>query len=166
MSNKKYKMVNVPSSGYTGRIHIEEDKEKENLDYSENQNLYLSNLIIKIILANLPLSVNEEVLYKQFSKFGEIESIKIIPPKIEDKYPKNIAFICFYRTEFAINAKNAMDGKVILGMPVNIKWGKKINIKFSNFVSDNVCNFLKFRSKIFSLKYMLRFQKTFTKNNL
>jgi len=71
--------------------------------------------------------MTEETLYKHFIKFGGIESLKIMPPKAEGTFSKNIAFINFLKPEYAKKAKEAMNEKIISGSIVKIKWGRKLN---------------------------------------
>lgn len=95
--------------------------------------------------------MTEELLYKSFFVFGEIESIKIMTPKIENSIyqcqtiaTKNIAFINFFKPEYAKGAVQKMDGKLLMGHPIKIKWGKQSNIKkiYSNCVSPTAYKML------------------------
>ncbi len=81
-----------------------------------------------MFVGNLSASVSEETLYKHFHKYGDIDSIKILTPK-ESTSGKNIAFINFFKQDQAVNAKTSMEGKLISGHQIKIKWGKKLSNK-------------------------------------
>lgn len=89
-------------------------------------------------MSNISIHTTEELLYKYFSKFGGIESIKILPPKVgNNMFSRNIAFINYFKPEYALKAKNEMEGKIILGNPIKIKWGKN-NQTLQNLVSPTL----------------------------
>jgi RNA recognition motif-containing protein len=79
-------------------------------------NIYLN-------LAGLGINITEEILYKHFLKFGEISNIRICSPKESDNFSKNYAFLTFYKSEQATQAKQQMSNKIIKGSQIKIKWG-------------------------------------------
>jgi RNA recognition motif-containing protein len=82
--------------------------------------------------------LTEESLYKHLIKFGGIESIKIMPPKSEGIFNKNIAFVKFMSPKYAKTAKDMMNEKIISGNLIRIKWGKKLSPFSSNLIPDHV----------------------------
>jgi RNA recognition motif-containing protein len=75
-------------------------------------------------------------LYKYFSRFGDIESIKTLNPRGDNTSYKKVAFINFFKPEDARKAKSKMEGKNIGGHPIYIKWGKKLTLNQTNSVSN------------------------------
>jgi len=70
-----------------------------------------------IWLGSIHQDTTEEELRAEFSMFGIIESIKILPVK-------NCAFINFSDQNSAINAFNNSFGKVVHGNPIRVGWGR------------------------------------------
>lgn len=64
-------------------------------------------------------------MIREFGIYGKIESIKIIPPKLEN-IKHFIAFVNFSSASAAEKALLEKQNKLILGQPVKIKFGKKI----------------------------------------
>lgn len=73
-------------------------------------------------------------LYKYFLKFGDIHSIKTLNPRGDNTSYKKVAFINFFKPEDAREAKSEMEGKVIGGHPMYIKWGKKLTFNQLNSI--------------------------------
>ncbi len=80
------------------------------------------------------MGATELSLYKAFSKFGDIESIKTLNPRGDDTSHKKVAFINFFKSEDAKEAKSDMEGKVIGGHPIYVKWGKKFTLNQTNSI--------------------------------
>lgn len=128
-----FKFQNSSSYGDQDKSHGEKNipsqEDDSNLD---NTNLYISNLSVH---------TTEESIYKHFIKFGGIESIKIIPPKTDVSYNKNIAFINFLKSEYAKEAKEFMNEKMLSGNQIKTKWGRKLPKKdLSNMIPSHVRN--------------------------
>lgn len=87
----------------------------------DNENISNSNLY----LGNLSQFVTEEMLFSLFSKFGDIENVKII--KNEDKSMKNIAFICFKSPVSAHKAKITLTDYELYGNPLKIGYLNFLN---------------------------------------
>lgn len=69
---------------------------QEKLDILRKNQSSSNNVYTK----NLKLSVTEEQIQAEFSKFGEIVSVRVPPPK----KPTSSAFICFHEKDDALNA--------------------------------------------------------------
>ncbi len=74
-------------------------------------------MVNNLYIGNLAHEVNEEMLAKIYSKYGEIESIKLMQPRSEDerKRKRNCAFIKFFKYEAAYLAKEELAEKFLLG---------------------------------------------------
>ena len=89
----------------------------------------LMNLVNSLYIGNLSHEVTEELLARIYSKFGEIESIKLMLPRNEDerKRKRNCAFIKFYKYEAAFLAKEELAEKFLFGQQMRICWAKGIS---------------------------------------
>eukprot|EP00611_Tribonema_gayanum_P017989 TRINITY_DN3099_c4_g1_i4.p1 TRINITY_DN3099_c4_g1~~TRINITY_DN3099_c4_g1_i4.p1 ORF type:complete len:825 (+),score=378.43 TRINITY_DN3099_c4_g1_i4:177-2651(+) len=74
-------------------------------------------------------TVTEERLNEIFSAFGEIYSIKIMWPRTDEERARrrNCGFVSFWRRGDAEAAREAMQGKDVEGMSIQIGWGKPIS---------------------------------------
>ena len=65
------------------------------------------NIVNSLYIGNLAHEVTEDLLARIYSKYGEIESIKLMLPRNEDerKRKRNCAFIKYYKYESAYLAK-------------------------------------------------------------
>ena len=77
----------------------------------------LMNLVNSLYIGNLSHEVTEDLLLRIYSKFGEIESIKLMLPRNEEerKRKRNCAFIKFYKYEAAYLAKEELAEKFLYG---------------------------------------------------
>jgi len=68
-----------------------------------------------LYVGNISPQVTEEILYKEFAKYGTIGSVKIMWPRSDDekKRGKNCGFVSFMDRESAEKAKDAMQGIVL-----------------------------------------------------
>lgn len=66
--------------------------------------------VTNIYVGNLSPDVTEDLLTKTFSRFGEIESVKVMWPRTDDerKRGRNCGFIKYYKYESALLAKEQM----------------------------------------------------------
>lgn len=69
-------------------------------------------------MRNISFKINEEILKKEFSKFGNVVEVSII--RFEDGKMKGFAFIGFDNIKSAIKAISGMNEKEILGRPVAV----------------------------------------------
>jgi RNA recognition motif. (a.k.a. RRM, RBD, or RNP domain) len=82
-------------------------------DFDEFGGESLDPTSTNLYVGNLAPAVTEEVLFKQFSQFGPIASVKIMWPRTEDerKRGRNCGFVSFMDRTAAENAKQEMNGK-------------------------------------------------------
>jgi len=86
------------------------EKTKEMLRYKNSKKR--CNLYVK----NFPPTTNKEQLEELFSKYGEIENIKIFPKEGESIY----AFVCFKNPENASRAKTELNQHTFNGKQLYI----------------------------------------------
>ncbi|XP_061658286.1 U2 snRNP-associated SURP motif-containing protein isoform X1 [Syngnathoides biaculeatus] len=84
-------------------------------------NLYISCISPKM---------NEEILCKEFGKYGPLASVKIMWPRTGEERCRtsNRAFVAFMTRKDAERALAALDGKVIMGFEMKLGWGKPARI--------------------------------------
>lgn len=87
------------------------------------------NIVNNLYIGNLTHEVTEETLASIYSKFGEVESIKIMLPRNEDERhrKRNCAFIKFFKYESAYLAKEELGEKFLFGQQMRICWAKGIS---------------------------------------
>uniref|UniRef100_A0A8C9VH45 Zgc:163098 n=1 Tax=Scleropages formosus TaxID=113540 RepID=A0A8C9VH45_SCLFO len=76
------------------------------------------------------LQMNEEMLCKEFGKYGPLASVKIMWPRTDDERTRltNRGFVAFMTRKDAERALAALDGKVIMGFEMKLGWGKAVRI--------------------------------------
>ncbi|XP_029956603.1 U2 snRNP-associated SURP motif-containing protein isoform X2 [Salarias fasciatus] len=84
-------------------------------------NLYISCISPKM---------NEEMLCKEFCRYGPLASVKIMWPRTDEERCRtsNRAFVAFMTRKDAERALAALDGKVIMGFEMKLGWGKPARI--------------------------------------
>lgn len=80
---------------------------------------------MKIYIGNLSFSTTEDQLKNAFSDFGEVESVNIIKDKETDK-SKGFAFVEIENAENALNAIEAMNGKLFDGRKLRVNQAKEM----------------------------------------
>ncbi|KAF5741413.1 putative glycine-rich RNA-binding protein [Tripterygium wilfordii] len=75
----------------------------------------------KLFVAGLSWSVDEKSLKDAFSSFGEVSEVKIIYDKDSGR-SRGFGFVHYSDEEEAKRAKDAMDGKALLGRPLRISF--------------------------------------------
>lgn len=75
-------------------------------------------------------TVNEEVLCKEFAKYGPIASVKIMWPRTQEEKDRNrnCGFVSFMERKHAEQALRNLDGKELLGYVMRVGWGKAVPI--------------------------------------
>ncbi|KFK38254.1 hypothetical protein AALP_AA3G089300 [Arabis alpina] len=73
----------------------------------------------KLFIGGLSWSVDEQSLKDAFSSFGEVSEVRIAYDK-ESGRSKGFGFVDFAKEDDALSAKDAMDGKGLLGRPLRI----------------------------------------------
>lgn len=75
----------------------------------------------KLFVAGLSWSVDERSLLDAFSNFGEVTEVRIMYDKVTGR-SRGFGFVYFAKDDFAASAKDAMDGKELLGRPMRISF--------------------------------------------
>ncbi|XP_072231637.1 U2 snRNP-associated SURP motif-containing protein [Leuresthes tenuis] len=85
-----------------------------------------TNLYINCISPKM----NEEMLCREFCKYGPLASVKIMWPRTDEERCRtsNRAFVAFMTRKDAERAMAALDGKVIMGFEMKLGWGKPARI--------------------------------------
>ncbi|KAF7662053.1 hypothetical protein LDENG_00247950 [Lucifuga dentata] len=93
----------------------------DDLSMPTSTNLYISCISPKM---------NEEMLCKEFGKYGPLASVKIMWPRTDEERCRtsNRAFVAFMTRKDAERALAALDGKVIMGFEMKLGWGKPARI--------------------------------------
>ncbi|CAG8533918.1 5307_t:CDS:10 [Acaulospora colombiana] len=83
-----------------------------------------------LYVGNISPEVNEEMLCKEFAKYGPIASVKIMWPRTQEEKDRNrnCGFVSFMDRECAALALKNMDGKELLGYVMRVGWGKAVPI--------------------------------------
>ncbi|KAI1898636.1 hypothetical protein AGOR_G00074420 [Albula goreensis] len=74
--------------------------------------------------------MNEEMLCKEFGKYGPLASVKIMWPRTDDERTRvtNRGFVAFMTRKDAERALAALDGKMVMGFEMKLGWGKAVRI--------------------------------------
>ncbi|XP_031427922.1 U2 snRNP-associated SURP motif-containing protein isoform X2 [Clupea harengus] len=74
--------------------------------------------------------MNEEMLCKEFGKYGPLASVKIMWPRTDEERTRvsNRGFVAFMTRKDAERAMAALDGKTIMGFEMKLGWGKPVRI--------------------------------------
>jgi len=103
--------------------------DQENYDTIDHAttNLYLGNLC--------PM-VTEELLFAIFSKFGEINSVKIMWPRTEEERQRkrNCGFVSFKNRNDAQEAITELNNSILYDYQMSVGWGKSVKIGNTPFV--------------------------------
>ncbi|XP_058483040.1 U2 snRNP-associated SURP motif-containing protein [Solea solea] len=105
-----------PDVPLSGRSTLYDD-----LTVPTTTNLYISCISPKM---------NEEILCKEFGKYGPLASVKIMWPRTDEERCRtsNRAFVAFMTRRDAERALAALDGKVVMGFEMKLGWGKPARI--------------------------------------
>lgn len=81
-----------------------------------------------LYIGNVSPHVTEEVLLREFGRFGPIGSVKIMWPRSQEERERNrnSGFVLFMDRNDADRAKDAMQGLDLMGYQIRIGWGKNI----------------------------------------
>ncbi|TYH04538.1 hypothetical protein ES288_A08G014700v1 [Gossypium darwinii] len=75
----------------------------------------------KLFVAGLSWSVDEKSLKDAFSSFGNVSEVRIMYDK-ETGRSRGFGFVHFSNENEAMSAKDAMDGKALLGRPLRVSF--------------------------------------------
>ncbi|XP_068600080.1 U2 snRNP-associated SURP motif-containing protein [Brachionichthys hirsutus] len=83
-----------------------------------------------IYINSISPKMNEEILCKEFAKYGPLASVKIMWPRTDDERCRtsNRAFVAYMTRKDSERAMAALDGKVIMGFEMKLGWGKPARI--------------------------------------
>ncbi|KAG2463790.1 SR140 protein, partial [Polypterus senegalus] len=83
-----------------------------------------------LYIGSINPKMNEEMLCKEFGKFGPLASVKIMWPRTDEERArvKNRGFVAFMNRKDAERALQALDGKVVMGFEMKLGWGKAVRI--------------------------------------
>ena len=98
------------------------------------------SFVNNLYIGNLASEVTEDLLLKIYSKYGEVESLKLMLPRNEDerKRKRNCAFVKYYRYEGAYLAKEELAEKFLYGQQMRICWAKGIAqmVRAAGYMAD------------------------------
>lgn len=75
----------------------------------------------KLFVGGLSWSVDEKSLKDAFSSFGDVTEVRIVYDKDSGR-ARGFGFVIFSNEDAAKSAKDAMDGKALLGRPLRINF--------------------------------------------
>ncbi|MBN3315945.1 SR140 protein, partial [Atractosteus spatula] len=91
-----------------------------------------SNLVVYVTIHfNMEQrAMNEEMLCKEFGKYGPLASVKIMWPRTDEERTRvtNRGFVAFMNRKDAERALQALDGKTVMGFEMKLGWGKAVRI--------------------------------------
>uniref|UniRef100_A0A3P8YPD5 U2 snRNP-associated SURP domain containing n=1 Tax=Esox lucius TaxID=8010 RepID=A0A3P8YPD5_ESOLU len=111
-----------------------EEKKKSNLElFKEELKQYVFNSFLcffTVVSMCLYLYMNEEMLCKEFGKYGPLASVKIMWPRSDEERTRvtNRGFVAFMTRKDAERALAALDGKTVMGFEMKLGWGKAVRI--------------------------------------
>lgn len=120
---RQTKVKRAPGKNVVDEV-VEHHFEREKDFYDESTDPTTTNLYV----GNLASPVNEQILWKEFGKFGPISSIKVMWPRTEEEKRRNrkCGFVSFCERVHAELAKDAMQGFEFYGQELRIGWGKPV----------------------------------------
>ncbi|XP_066571037.1 U2 snRNP-associated SURP motif-containing protein isoform X2 [Amia ocellicauda] len=119
---KRKKLTNEPG-GY-GDIDTPQSRRSlfdDDAGVPQTTNLYIGCINPKM---------NEEMLCKEFGKYGPLASVKIMWPRTDEERTRvtNRGFVAFMNRKDAERALQALDGKTVMGFEMKLGWGKAVRI--------------------------------------
>uniref|UniRef100_A0A8K9WPB6 Zgc:163098 n=1 Tax=Oncorhynchus mykiss TaxID=8022 RepID=A0A8K9WPB6_ONCMY len=119
------KKKNEPGGGY-GELDIPLTRRSSKIFDDDPATPNTTNLYIGCINPKM----NEEMLCKEFGKYGPLASVKIMWPRSDEERTRvtNRGFVAFMTRKDAERALAALDGKTVLGFEMKLGWGKAVRI--------------------------------------
>jgi len=96
-----------------------------NMPNMPNNNMMVLKNYPTLYIGDLEEQITEEMLYNFFSKYGIIFSVKVMR-NIHNKRSRGFAFLSFYQTKDAENARLNANHERILSNPIRVTWKKAI----------------------------------------
>jgi U2-associated protein SR140 len=89
----------------------------------------LMNMVNNLYVGNIAHEVTEDMIARIYSRYGELESVKVMQPRTEEerKRKRNCAFIKFHKYESAYIAKEELAERFLYGQQMRICWAKGIS---------------------------------------
>jgi len=83
-----------------------------------------------IYVGNLSPQITEEFLVREFGRFGDIASVKIMWPRTAEERARNrnCGFVSFMKRPDAEDAIRELQGKEYFGFAMRLGWGKKVTL--------------------------------------
>lgn len=105
---------------YVSRAQKKKERQQELMRKHEAEKMERYNRFqgVNLYVKNLEDSVNDERLRKEFSKFGNITSAKVMVD--ESSHSKGFGFVCFSSPEEATKAVTEMNGRIIVSKPLYV----------------------------------------------
>eukprot|EP00468_Gymnochlora_sp_CCMP2014_P009633 CAMPEP_0167759516 /NCGR_PEP_ID=MMETSP0110_2-20121227/11070_1 /TAXON_ID=629695 /ORGANISM="Gymnochlora sp., Strain CCMP2014" /LENGTH=695 /DNA_ID=CAMNT_0007645917 /DNA_START=44 /DNA_END=2131 /DNA_ORIENTATION=- len=81
-----------------------------------------------IYVGNISPQISEEFLVREFGKYGDIASVKIMWPRTPEEHNRhrNCGFVSFMKRADAEEAIKELQGKDYFGFAMRLGWGKKV----------------------------------------
>ncbi|XP_072302368.1 U2 snRNP-associated SURP motif-containing protein [Eucyclogobius newberryi] len=122
---ERHKRRGEPGGGQVGDIPVPFTARATAL-YDDPTAPISTNLYISAISPKM----NEELLCKEFGKYGPLASVKIMWPRNDEERNRtsNRAFVAFMTRKDAERALAALEGKIIMGFEMKLGWGRPARI--------------------------------------
>jgi len=97
------------------------------------------NTTTNLYVGNLAPDLNEEILKREFGRFGPVASVKIMWPRDEDQIKRgsNVGFVAFMDRESAARCIENLNGEKLHGLELRIGWGKSVPLPSATSTSQN-----------------------------
>ncbi|XP_072361197.1 U2 snRNP-associated SURP motif-containing protein-like isoform X2 [Scyliorhinus torazame] len=81
-----------------------------------------------LYVGNINPQMDEEMLCKEFGKYGPLASVKIMWPRTEEERARlrNCGFVAYMNRKHADKALKSLNGKFIMGYEMKLGWGKAV----------------------------------------
>ncbi|TMW62227.1 hypothetical protein Poli38472_009720 [Pythium oligandrum] len=86
-----------------------------------------------LYVGNLAPTVTEELLEREFGRYGRVYSVKIMWPRTDEERQRqrNSGFVSFYNRKDADNARVHLHDKELHGRAIVVGWGKAVKIEMT-----------------------------------
>uniref|UniRef100_A0AAZ3RRN6 U2 snRNP-associated SURP motif-containing protein n=1 Tax=Oncorhynchus tshawytscha TaxID=74940 RepID=A0AAZ3RRN6_ONCTS len=131
---ERYKRkTNEPGGGY-GELDIPLTRRSSKTTYERLPPVFDDDPAIpnttNLYIGCISPKMNEEMLCKEFGKYGPLASVKIMWPRSDEERTRvtNRGFVAFMTRKDADRALAALDGKTVMGFEMKLGWGKAVRI--------------------------------------